>query len=234
MKSEIQKKAQDEQAPYIQFGSDFTVEIQKDGVFEYHGPTERYSGLVCALNGAHQYINAACALALLEQSVMPGRIISQQSVIEGLGHVSWEGRLETVKAHPLMICDGAHNPSAANELVEYLRAIVLAVPRRRLIIMVAMMRDKQIEAFLSTLLPLAQTIICTQIDHPRSATVEELQSQLPTSGASVYGVRTPTEAVVLANQLADENDVICVTGSLFLVGAVKSVLTGSPYAPLVG
>ena len=230
----IQKKAQDEQAPYIQFGSDFTVEIQKDGVFEYHGPTESYSGLVCALNGAHQYINAACALALLEQSVMPGRIISQQSVIEGLGHVSWEGRLETVKAHPLMICDGAHNPSAANELVEYLRAIVLAVPGRRLIIMVAMMRDKQIEAFLSILLPLAQTIICTQIDHPRSATVEELQSQLPTSVASVYGVRTPTEAVVLANQLADENDVICVTGSLFLVGAVKSVLTGSPYAPLVG
>ena len=96
------------------------------------------------------------------------------------------------------------------------------------------MRDKHIGAFLSILLPLAQTIICTQIDHPRSATVEELESQLPTSVASVYGVRTPTEAVFLANRLADENDVICVTGSLFLVGAVKSVLTGSPYAPLVG
>ena len=124
----IQSKAQDKQAPYIQFGSDFTIEISKNGVFNYHGPIQRYSGLICALNGAHQYVNAACALALLEQSVMPGRIISQQSVIEGLGHVSWEGRLETVKAHPLMICDGAHNPSAANELVEYLRAIVLAVP----------------------------------------------------------------------------------------------------------
>ena len=50
----------------------------------------------------------------------------------------------------------------------------------------------------------------------------------------MYGVRTPTEAVDLAKRLADENDVICVTGSLFLVGAVKSVLTGSPYVPLVG
>ena len=64
--------------------------------------------------------------------------------------------------------------------------------------------------------------------------IEELQSQLPISVASVYGVGTPTDAVALANRLADENDVICVTGSLFLVGAVKSVLTGSPYAPLVG
>lgn len=230
----IQKKAQNEQAPYIQFGSDFSIKIQKEGVFDYQGPTQRYLGLVCALNGVHQCVNAACALALLEQSVMPNRIISQQSVIEGLGHVLWEGRLETVKAHPLMICDGAHNPPAAKELVKYLQSIVSAVPERKLIILVAMMRDKHIEAFLSAFLPLAKTIICTQIDHSRSATVEELQSQLPASVASVYGVRTPTEAVDLAKRLADENDVICVTGSLFLVGAVKSVLTGSPYVPLVG
>lgn len=230
----IQKKAQDEKASYIQFGLDFTVEIQKNGTFDYHGPTLSYSGLVCALNGIHQHRNAACALALLEQSVMPNRIIPQQSIIDGLGYVSWEGRLETVKVNPLMICDGAHNPSAANELAEYLRSIVSTVSGRKVIILVAMMRDKHIGAFLSILLPLAQTIICTQIDHPRSATVEELESQLPTSVASVYGVRTPTEAVFLANRLADENDVICVTGSLFLVGAVKSVLTGSPYAPLVG
>ena len=148
--------------------------------------------------------------------------------------MSWEGRLEIVKTHPLMICDGAHNPSAANELVEYLRSIVSPVPGRKLIILVAMMRDKHIEAFLSILLSLAQTIIFTQVEHPRSATIEELKNRLPTSAVSVYGVRTPTEAMVLANRLADENDVICVTGSLFLVGAVKSALTGSPYAPLVG
>ena len=132
----IQSKAQDKQASYMQFGSDFTIETSKNGVFNYHGPTQRYSGLICALNGEHQYVNAACALALLEQSVMPDRIISEESVLEGLRHVSWEGRLEIVKSNPLMICDGAHNPSAANELVKYLRSTVSSVPGRKLIILV--------------------------------------------------------------------------------------------------
>ena len=179
-------------------------------------------------------MNAACALALLENSVMPDRVISDEAVVQGLSSVSWEGRLETLMTNPLVVCDGAHNPAAATGLAHDLRAMLKAVPNRKLILIVALMRDKNIEAFLAELLPLADAIICTQIDHSRSATVQELQDQLPAAPPSVHGAPIPSDALALAHQLADSHDLICVTGSLFLVGAVKSVLAGTTYAPIVG
>ncbi len=133
-----------------------------------------------------------------------------------------------------MVCDGAHNPAAATCLARNLRTMINDVPDRKLILIVAQMRDKNIKAFLAELLPLADAIICTQIDHSRSATVQELQDQLPTGAPAVHGVPIPSDALALATRLADSHDLICVTGSLFLVGAVKSVLAGSTYAPIVG
>ncbi len=221
-------------APLCQYGSEFTIDVHEDGMFDYRGPTHNFSDLPCALDGAHQRVNAACALALLEQSVMPRRAISKEAIVQGLSSVSWEGRLETLMSHPLMVCDGAHNPAAATCLAHHLRIMIHAVPDRKLILIVAQMRDKNIEAFLAELLPLADVIICTQIDHSRSATVQELQDQLPTGAPTVHGVPIPPDALALATRLAGSRDLICATGSLFLVGAVKSVLAGSIYAPIVG
>jgi len=221
-------------APLCQYGSDFTIDVHEEGGFDYRGPSHNFPDLPCALHGAHQRVNAACALALLEQSVMPSREISKEVIIQGLSSVSWEGRLETLMSNPLMVCDGAHNPAAATCLAHNLQLIIDAVPDRKVILIVALMRDKDIEAFMGELLPLADVIICTQIDHARSATVQELQDQLPTGTPTVHGVPTPSDALVLAARLADSHDLICVTGSLFLVGAVKSVLAGSTYAPIVG
>jgi dihydrofolate synthase / folylpolyglutamate synthase len=230
----IYQKAKEQRASICQYGTDFTIDVQGEGLFEYRGPTQHFSGLTCGLKGAHQLVNAACALALLENSVMPGRAISQEAIVEGLGSVSWEGRLETLRTNPRWVCDGAHNPAAATKLARHLQIMIEGVPGRKLIFIVAMMRDKNIEAFFAELLPLADVIIGTQIDHFRSATVDELIDRLPTGGPPMYRTATPSEAVALANRMADSRDMVCVTGSLFLVGAVKSVFSGSTYAPLVG
>jgi dihydrofolate synthase/folylpolyglutamate synthase len=230
----IRHKANECGAPLCQYGLDFTIDVHEDGMFDYRGPTHHFSDLPCALNGAHQRVNAACALALLEQSVMSRRVISQEAIVQGLSSVSWEGRLETLMRNPLMVCDGAHNPAAATCLAHNLLSMINDVPDRKLILIVAQMRDKNIEAFLAELLPLAEAIICTQIDHSRSATVQELQDQLPNGAPAVHSVPIPSDALALATRLADSRDLICVTGSLFLVGAVKSELAGSTYAPIVG
>ena len=231
----LRRRANELGAPLSQYGSDFTIEAQEAGDrFTYRSSTRTYSSLPCALNGAHQLVNAGCAVALLEQSVMPSRVISEESIVQGLSSVSWEGRLETIRTHPLVVCDGAHNPAAAAGLACYLHSMIDGVPERKLILLIAMMRDKNITAFLAELLPLADVLICTQIEHSRSATVHELHNELPTPAPPVYGVPTPSDALALANQLADSRDIICVTGSLFLVGAVKSMLAGSTYAPIVG
>lgn len=230
----IRQCATDCGAPLRQYGGDFTIDIHEDGVFDYRGCSRNFSGLTCSLKGAHQRVNVACALALLESSVMIDHVISDKAVVEGLTAVSWDGRLETLMTKPLMVCDGAHNPAAAMDLSRELRELINSVPNRKLILIVALMRDKNIEAFLAQLLPLAGAVILTQINHSRSATVQELEAKLPITGPTVHGEPMPSEALALANQLANSHDLICVTGSLFLVGAVKSVLVGSTYAPIVG
>jgi len=229
----IGQRATEEGAFVCHYGHDFSIEVQGDGVFDYQGVTT-YFNLPCILKGSHQFDNAACALALIENSVMPSRAISEEAIIQGLGSVSWEGRLETLMTHPLMVCDGAHNPEAAIRLAHHLEAMIGDVPGRKLILIVAMMQDKNIDACLSALLPLASIVICTQIDHARSATVQMLQHKINQEGLCVHGAATPSEAVALATRLADPQDLICVTGSLFLVGAVKSMLAGSTYVPIVG
>ena len=230
----IQHIARERHAPVSHYGADFTIEVREEGRFDYRGASHNFSNLPCALHGSHQFVNAACALALVENSVMPYRMIAEEAIVQGLGSVSWEGRLETVTTHPDIVCDGAHNPAAAAALADDLQGRIDGVPGRKLILMIAMMRDKHIEAFFATLLPLADAIICTQIEHPRSATLQELQDRLPINAPPVHGVPTPAAALVLATRLSHPCDLICVTGSLFLVGAIKSVLAGSPYAPLVG
>ena len=230
----IRQKAREEQAPVFQYGTDFTFEVQGKGLFGYQGATHKYDGLSCALNGDHQLINAACAIALVENGIGASRKVSKEALVEGLGSVTWAGRLETLTTNPFLVCDGAHNSAGAAVLRQYLKGQIEAVSGRRLIIVLGMMKDKNIAGFLAELTPLASIVICTQIDHPRSARAEELKEQLSASGLSVYAVPVPADAVTLAQQHSTSRDLICVTGSLFLVGAVKSVFAGSAYAPIVG
>lgn len=230
----IQQRATEEGALVYQYGNDFTIEVQGEGVFDYRGETQEFLNLPCALRGSHQIDNAACALALIEKSVMPSRAISKDAIIQGLSSVTWEGRLETLMTNPLMVCDGAHNPAAARRLAHHLKSMIGDVPGRKMILIVAMMQDKNIDAYLAELIPKATIVICTQIEHPRSATTQMLQSKISMEGLPVHEVATPSDALALATRLSNPHDLICVTGSLFLVGAVKSVLAGTTYAPIVG
>ncbi len=230
----IRQKAHDRGASICQYGHDFTIKVHGEGLFDYRGVTHHYSNLPCVLKGSHQLVNAACALALVESGVMPHRNISEEAITQGLSSVTWEGRLETLMTNPLLVCDGAHNPAAARSLADHLKTMIGDVPERKIILIVAMMQDKNIDGCLAEFLPLADVVICTQIDHPRSATVRMLQHKINLKGLHVHGAATPSDALALATRLSEPHDLICVTGSLFLVGAVKSVLSGSRYVPLVG
>ena len=96
------------------------------------------------------------------------------------------------------------------------------------------MQDKNLPAFLNALVPLADGVILTQIEHPRSAPAFALKRALPVGDVPVYERESPHAAIDLATRLADHDDLVCVTGSLFLVGHVKSLMTGSTYEPVVG
>ena len=77
-------------------------------------------------------------------------------------------------------------------------------------------------------------VILTQINSPRAATVRTLKEALPVIDRPLYERDEPGAAIDLATCLAGENDLICITGSLFLVGHVKSLMTGNAYEPVLG
>ena len=230
----LQERAQHENAPLIAFGKEFLCVSHDAGSFDVTGTRAEYLNLRCSLEGRHQAVNAACSVVALESSVMPHLSISERVIRRGLESVSWPGRLERLQRRPLIFCDGAHNPAAAECLKIHLQGLLDERNGRRLIVVIGMMQDKNLSAFLDALVPLADEVILTQIEHPRSAPVLALKRALPVVDVPVYERESPQTAIDLATRLAEEDDLVCVTGSLFLVGHVKSLMTGLTYEPVVG
>ena len=230
----LQERAQHENAPLIAFGKEFLCVSHDARSFDVTGTRAEYLNLRCSLEGRHQAVNAACSIVALESGVMPHLSISERIIRRGLESVTWPGRLERLQRRPLIVCDGAHNPAAAECLQIHLQGLLDERNGRRLIVVIGMMQDKNLSAFLNALVPLADEVILTQIEHPRSAPVLALKRALPIVDVPVHERESPQTAIDWATRLADHDDLVCVTGSLFLVGHVKSLMTGSTYEPVVG
>ena len=176
----------------------------------------------------------ACALAMLEAADESGLVIDEPGVRRGLQSVSWEGRLECVQTDPLVLLDGAHNPHAAYALARFLSDYLARHQNARLILVWGMMRDKDHREFIAPLLPIVSDIVLTQATLARSATIHELRNALPPGLNFVHEAMVPAEALSLAIQRATSKDLICVTGSLMLVGDIKAVIRGCRLSPIRG
>jgi dihydrofolate synthase/folylpolyglutamate synthase len=230
----IERIAKERQASCYRLGQHFHVAGQSTTAFRYEGLHHCYDNLVPGLAGSHQLDNAACALAMLELASTAGLTVTEPAVREGLRTVTWEGRLERVEQEPVLLLDGAHNPAAAAVVAAFLRQYRAEHPAGRLILVVGMMRDKDRDGFLAMLVPLADELILTQARLPRAATVEELAKSLPRTAVRVHRRPLPSEALQLARTQARREDLICVTGSLILVGEVKAMLQGCELSPIRG
>jgi dihydrofolate synthase/folylpolyglutamate synthase len=194
----------------------------------------QYDGLACSLEGRHQLDNAACALALLGAAAPQGIAVTAEAVRQGLREVKWAGRLEVVDRHPTILLDGAHNPAAATILAEYLANSGRAHPFRPVILVLGMMRDKDHRGFVEPLRGLADEVVLTQADLPRSATAQELRASLEGLLPHPHIMPSLGEAMKLARQLATPVGLVCVTGSLMLVGECKAWFRGCGLSPLRG
>ncbi len=160
--------------------------------------------------------------------------MSETALRAGLQQVAWEGRLEIVGQAPTVMVDGAHNPAAATVLAEYLAEWRRARPAARIHLIVGMMRDKHPREFLAPLLPVVDTLILTQADLPRAATGTELRLLLERDAPFAQVATTPSDALAMAKHAAAASDLICVTGSLMLVGEIKALLRGDSLSPVRG
>jgi dihydrofolate synthase/folylpolyglutamate synthase len=230
----IEQVARERQAPVFRLNEDFRTEGEGPQQFSYRGLGMQYDGLTCALEGRHQLDNAACALALLGAAAPQGIAVTAEAVSAALRGVNWVGRLEVVDRRPTILLDGAHNPAAATALADYLTRSDRSHPSRPVVLVLGMMRDKDHRGFVETLSGLVDEVVLTQADLPRSATAQELRALLEGLLPHPHVVPSLSDAIALARQLATPDGLVCVTGSLMLVGECKAWLRGCELSPLRG
>lgn len=221
----IERVAAERAASVRRLGADFEVEGTSDR-FTYRGWGRMFEGLRCGLAGRHQLDNAACAIALLEAAGQGGIPVDEAAVRIGLCSVVWEGRLEVIDDAPRVLLDGAHNPAASRALAQYLGEFLASHQNGRIILVWGMMRDKDHREFIAPLLPLVSEIVLTQAGLVRSATPSELREVLTEWPKPVHEVPLPAEALQKAKLQASSGDLICVAGSLMLLGDIKAAVRG--------
>jgi dihydrofolate synthase/folylpolyglutamate synthase len=180
-----------------------------------------YQRVCLSLRGRHQITNAALAVELAETLMERGLAFTHASIVEGLEHAVHAGRLELRAGSPSLLFDGAHNPAGARALREYLDEFAGAP----VTFVFGAMRDKELPEIASALFSPLDRLILTRPDNPRAATPDELMRALPRSLDARRITRAPTvaEALQRAREQTPPSGLICITGSLYLVGEVKSL-----------
>jgi dihydrofolate synthase / folylpolyglutamate synthase len=189
----------------------------------------RYENISIGLRGRHQVENVSTAIALAEALRERGFAITREAIIHGVETATHPGRLEQWEALdglPQILFDGAHNPAAALALRYYLDEFIT----QPITMIFGAMRDKALPGMATTLFPKANELILTKLDNPRAATIEMLMAAVPESfdKARVLQALSVAEALQLAREVTPANGLVCVTGSLYLVGAVQQTLKESP------
>lgn len=227
------------EVPLRQVGSRqaYRVVLRESGwegiVMDLATPSRRLEGLRVSLLGGHQAANAAVALAVLDaisedsaRRGMPVRI-DEDALRKGLSQVQWPGRLELLHGRRMgvgrVLLDGAHNPAGAAALARALQELkVRSVP-----MVFGAMRGKRVHAVLRALAPVKPRPIFTAVNEPGARSPAELLTVWHSLGGVGGSVASdPAEAMRVAAGLVRHDEPILVAGSLYLVGAVRGMLTG--------
>jgi dihydrofolate synthase / folylpolyglutamate synthase len=206
-------------------GRDFTAEAVRPAVggivADLRTPGATYADVAIASHGPHQADNAAMALAAVEAFF--DRPTESSLVEEVFASLRLSGRAEVIGHQPLVVLDGAHNPPAAEALAATVTEAFHTTGRR--ILVLGMLADRDPAAFLDGLGPAGfdAVVTCTP-PTPRALAASALAEVVHRRGLAVEAVDDPVEAVRRAVDVAAEDDLVVVTGSLYVVGAVAKSL----------
>ena len=188
-----------------------------------------YQSVCLGLRGRHQAINAATAVVLAEGLGERGFDLSRHVILSGLKNARHPGRLEMFQGDPPVLLDGAHNPSAAQALRDYLDEFI----HQPITMIFGAMRDKPLNEIAAILFPAAAEVILTELDNPRAAPIENLKAAVPADfdQAKLREAKSVAEALQIARRVTGPDGLILITGSLYLVGAARaSLFTLNPSA----
>ena len=184
-------------------------------------PTSSYSSVFVPLHGSHQGENAATALVAVEMFL--GAPLEPDVVLRGFAAVQNPGRMEVVSRKPLVLLDGAHNPAGARTAAATMSEEFAANPGR--IIVMGLLTGRDAGAMLDALeAERAKLVIVVTPPSPRAMDPEVVVAAAITRGIPAVISRTITNAIDHALDEAEDDDIVLITGSLYLVGQARSVL----------
>lgn len=162
--------------------------------------------------GGHQVYNAVTAI---ETAKLLG--IENEYIKKGLSSTKFRGRLDVISKNPLVIEDGAHNISGITELK---KAIQTYFKGKKIILVMAMLKDKEYQKCIEIISSVADVLIATEPDNPRKATAQEIAEEAQKYIKNTYSEPDVNKAIELAKSRCTKDDVICVCGSLYLLGEI--------------
>ncbi len=189
------------------YNQTFRVETTKQG----------YNHLYLSLAGRHQLINAATAIGAIDLLERYGVFTPPEAVVQGLKKVKWPGRIQILSTKPLLLVDCAHNEASAKALAKYLKE---TFPEKGIVLILSILKNKDVEGIGRALCPLADRIILTKVNSPRALEPLDLKRKIEKfcEARKIMIKKKISNAAFYARSLASSEDLICVTGSVYLAG----------------
>ena len=212
--------AKSQAAPFYRFGDSFRIRRNKNTTFNYFGIDHIWRHIQTGLIGKHQINNAALVLAACELLIKNHLNLTLKNIKDGLEQNRWPGRLEIVSSSPLILLDGAHNFIAARHLARYLSE---NLSDRNITLLIGILDDKPYEAILKDLLPLCRKVILTRPKIDRALAPEKLYPVARKIISDIHVIPDVDKAIIHAIENASPKDVICIAGSLYVVGEAKEL-----------
>ena len=182
-----------------------------------------YTDIFLPVVGAHQAKNCALVLGALEIMREQGTIsIDDETIRDAFAHVHCPARIEVVGENPLIILDYAHTVDS----MKFLRESLLGnFTFNKLILVLGFSQDKDLDNILKEIVTVGDLIIVTRSKNPRAAPPEDLSQRIESLCGKQPEITDNTQdAVIAAKRLASKEDLICITGSVYVAGEAMQAL----------
>ena len=174
-----------------------------------------------SLLGRHQVQNAASALEAIWVLRRNGWNIPEEAVMQGLKQAVWPARMELVHREPDVLLDGGHNPQCMMAIRQTLEELY---PDKKVLFLTGVLGDKDYPSMLSHIIPLAKAFVTITPDSPRALSAQELADYLRKAGIDATPCNTVEEGIGQILSLAGHEDVVCICGSLYMVGETRHIM----------
>ena len=174
-----------------------------------------------SLLGSHQRMNCAVAIYTIEELMDRGIKITKEDILRGLSNVKWPGRLEMLKSNPLVVLDGAHNLDGITKLKE---SVEHYFRYKKLVLIIGILSDKDVEKMIEIITPMADKIIAVTPNSYRGKTAQELIKIIEKHNKNCEALDEYKEAYIKALDYCDNEDMILICGSLYMIGDMRKII----------